>query len=128
MCDPEGARARVPIHQGNLHNKTQFIAGKIEDMCKEHDIDHMMASVSYQQANGQVEDGGTSTTGAKRTVLAVGTTKAFSLPHGRTGNLDNNVLILIHPLQVLDQKGKLPGKIALSGGMKALSSSTLRGS
>ncbi|GAA0168549.1 hypothetical protein LIER_23240 [Lithospermum erythrorhizon] len=46
---PTGPRVGIPVL------KTQFIAGKIEDLCLELDIEHRTASVSYPQANGQVE-------------------------------------------------------------------------
>ncbi|GAA0165054.1 hypothetical protein LIER_20553 [Lithospermum erythrorhizon] len=36
-------------------NGTHFTARKIENLCVELDIDHIIASVSYPQANGQVE-------------------------------------------------------------------------
>ncbi|GAA0169474.1 hypothetical protein LIER_23953 [Lithospermum erythrorhizon] len=55
---------------------------------------------------------------AKRAVLTVGTTKAFSLPSSRTGSLDSSIPILLRPLQVSDQQGKLPREIPGSGGLK----------
>ncbi|GAA0168951.1 hypothetical protein LIER_23536 [Lithospermum erythrorhizon] len=38
-----------------IDNGTQYTVGKIEDLCVELDIDYMTTSVSYPQANGQVE-------------------------------------------------------------------------
>ncbi|GAA0153688.1 hypothetical protein LIER_11863 [Lithospermum erythrorhizon] len=36
-------------------NGTQFIAGRIDDLYTELDIDHMTSSMSYPQGNGQME-------------------------------------------------------------------------